>query len=1115
MESSTSKRCLRWALSMLVAFAMSTVVAFAQTKTVGGTIVDDLGEPILGANVVIEGTTTGVTTDMDGKFTLKGVPENAKLKITFIGYAEQIIPVAGQTQFSITLKEDVAQLDDVVVIGYGTVKRRDLTGSVASIGGDKLKTIPVSNVAQALQGMLPGVSVTSQDGRPGASMSIRVRGGNSVTQSNEPLYIVDGTQVSSIDDIPADNIESMDILKDASTTAIYGNRGANGVILITTKSAKEGKCVVRYGGYFQAKKVANELDVMNAKDYIYWNWAYAQDYNFTAGKTAAEFYGSTLGEAVARTFGLGSAYGNHYNEYGSMSAHNYVDDLMRTAYSWNHDISISGGTDKTKVYASFNYLSDEGVRIKSGFNRVSANLKVDQKINKQLSVDFDVRYNERKYEGSKYELATQAYRYRPIDNPLGDGDYTTWGNATSNMEDSRNPLSVLDNYTDVTKRIGLRAKTGITWQVTKGLKFRSELTLGRNWSEKDNWNAGKNSPDDTAYSTYKNTKNDGYATRLTNTLNYEIPGLGEDHSFSILFGQEISSKKTNETVYFGNGYPEGFDLNQAKGNPFETGNSEDSKGKDTYDGVIGDREKTSSFFSRLNYSYKGRYLATFTMRDDASNKFKRGNRWAWFPGGALAWRISDESFMESTKSWMDNLKLRLSVGTVGNDNIPNNLFLPLWNAKYVMVDGVNTLIWKQSDIMPNEDLKWEITVDRNIGIDFSFLNGVVRGTIDGYYNTTDNNLFKVPVSQNTGYMYKYSNVGKTSNKGIEVSINYEIVRRKDFNLSFAATYNYNKNNVEEIEEDALVSTHTGWGSSMRIPNYDYVVEVGRPVGLIQGFKSTGYYTVDDFDYNAATKTYTLKAGIPDQRLLNYSSGVNSLADKTHEIISTDGKQNFGAQCAFPGAMKFEDLNGDGVVDENDVQIIGESQARHTGGFNITGNYKWIDFSLGFTYQIGGKVYNANAMYSMMGNKDNSLGQNRLSVVSDCFKNYAVNGNGDLELVTDPDQLRSINKGTKYGSAFAEYGIVSSEFVEDASYLRLNTLTVGYTVPAQLTKKVGISNARVYFTGGNLFCLTGYSGLDPDVNTNSNAGGDGFPTPNYDYNAYPKARTFTVGMNVTF
>lgn len=1109
MKSSTSTRCLRWTLSMLVAFAMSGAVAFAQTKTVKGTIVDDLGDPILGANVVIEGTTTGVTTDMDGNFSLKGVPENAKLKITFIGYEEQIVPVSGQTQFSITLKEDVAQLEDVVVIGYGTVKRRDLTGSVASIGGDKLKLNPVSNVAQALQGMLPGVSVTSQDGRPGASMNIRVRGGNSITQSNEPLYIVDGNQVSSIDDIPADDIESMDVLKDAASTAIYGSRGANGVVLITTKGAKEGKCVVRYGMYYQTKKNAKELEVQNAQDYLYWNWAYANDYGYTPGETAANYYGSTLGNAVARTYGLGSAYGNHYADYANVDAHNYVDDLMRTAHSWNHEVSVSGGTEKTKVYASLNYMNDEGIRIQSGFKRISANLKVDQKINKSVSVDFDVRYNERNFEGSKFDMATSAYRFRPIDNPLGDGDINTgWGNASPNVDETRNPLDVLDNYTDETKRQSLRVKSGLSWQIIKGLKLRSEVSLARNWSEQKSWNAGNN-PDDTPYSVAKLNKGDGYFTRMTNTLSYDIPISNEDHKINILVGEEIIARKSNSTVFTGYGYPSGYSYKEAFGRLHLTGYAPNTEGRDTFKHDIGPRNTTSSFFGRLNYSYKGRYLLTGTGRYDGSSKFDPDHHWESFFGGAAAWRISDEAFMESTHDWLDNLKLRASIGEAGNDSVDPDLWRSRWKSDEVTVDGKVVTIWKPTEDMPNPDLAWERTLDRNIGIDFSILNGIVHGSIDGYWNKTDNLHLKVPVSQNTGYIYKTCNIGETSNKGVEINLNYQIIRSKDFNLSVAATYNFNKNKIESIGDDVNAHSHTPWGSSMRIPNYDYIVEVGRPVGVIQGFKSVGYYTVDDFDYNAATKTYKLKEGVADQRLLNYSPGVSSLADKTN--ILKDG----AAQRAFPGAMKFEDKNGDGYVDENDVQIIGETKPEHTGGFSINANYKWFDLSMNFAYQIGGKVYNANAMYSMMGNKDNSLGQNRLSIVSDCFKNYALDANGDLELVTDPDQLRSINKGTKYGSAFSEYGIVSSEFVEDASYLRLNTLTIGYTVPAVWTKKVGISNARVYFTGGNLFCLTGYSGLDPDVSTNEDAGSNGFPTPNYDYNAYPKARTFTVGLNVTF
>ena len=508
-----------------------------------------------------------------------------------------------------------------------------------------------------------------------------------------------------------------------------------------------------------------------------------------------------------------------------------------------------------------------------------------------------------------------------------------------------------------------------------------------------------------------------------------------------------------------------------------------------------------AFFGTATYSYKGRYLATATFRADGSSNFAPENHWGYFPAAALGWRISDESWLEDTEDWLDNLKLRLSVGTSGADNIDPSLWKETWKASTATVDGKTVTTYVPGDMLGNRNLKWETTTSRNIGLDFAFINSRIRGSIEAYNNSTDDILMKVPTAQSSGYSYQMQNVAKTSNKGFEINLAYDIIRRDDWNLGVNLTYNYNKNNIDKIKTDVDASAHTGWGSSMRIPNYDYIVEEGRPVGVIQGFKADGYYTLDDFDYDGTTGTYKLKEGVPDQQLVNYSSGVSSLAAS--------------GQNAFPGAVKFKDLNNDNVVDENDVTVIAETKAKHTGGFNIFGNWKSVDFSLGFTYQIGGKVYNANAMYCMMGNKDNSLMQNRLDFVADTYKYYKVNASGDLELQRTPDELAALNKGIKYGSAFYEYGVTSSEFIEDASYLRLNTLTIGYTIPAKVSRKVGISNARIYFTGGNLFCLSGYSGLDPDVSTNEDAGGDGFPTPNYDYNSYPKARTFTFGANITF
>jgi TonB-linked SusC/RagA family outer membrane protein len=1067
--------------------SMLCVVAFAQTAS--GIVKDKTGEPMIGVNVLVKGTTNGAITDFDGKFAISGVPSNSILQVSYIGYLSK--EVKSGKDLVIVLEEDNKTLDEVVVIGYGTVKRRDLTGSVASVTGEKIAANPVANVAQALQGQLPGVSVTSQDGRPGAGMAIRVRGGGSITQSNDPLFIVDGVQVSTIDDIPADNIESIDVLKDAASTAIYGARGANGVILITTKGGKEGKATVKYGMYYQVKTNPSTLDVLDGYDYVYNQMAYMNAYG-TQGFID----------------GLNQYYGN-VNNYKGVKSHNYVDDVMRTAGTWNHDLSLSAGTDKTKIYAAINYTNDEGIRINSGYSRWSANFKIDQKINKNLTADFDLRYVETNLEGTKFDVSTSANRFMPIDNPLGDTSaevISNFGVASSNFDSSLNPVATINNYSQTTAVQRVRAKGGLTWNIIKGLTAKTELSLSRNWTETQYWDGGEI---ESNYSIAKLTKKDGYGLRWATTLNYEVQGLGENNSLSFLVGHEELASKTNTVYIYGYAYPDEFTMKDAFAHMEYTHKTTDatinaSATQDEYKRTVGTPNHTLSWFGRGNYSYKGRYLLTATLRADGSSKFSPNNHWGYFPAAAAAWRISDESFMESTKDWLDNLKLRLSYGTSGSDGIDSSLWKETWTTNTITVDGNQVVTYVPGSMQPNPDLKWETTISRNLGLDFGFLNNRIRGSLDFYWNTTKNILMKVPVDASSGYSYQFQNVGKTSNKGIELALGADIVRTKDFNLGINLTYNFNKNNVDELSETVVnADTHTSWGSSMKKPYNDYVIRVDHPVGTIMGYKAAGngFYTVDDFNYSNGV--WTLKAGVPDisGEIVNYPKAVNS-------FNKPEG------QTATPGMMKFEDVNGDGIVDTDDVTYIGETMAKHTGGFTINGNYKKIDFSLGFNYQIGGKVYNANAMYSMMGNKESSLGLNRLAFVKDCFKIYDVDAAGNFTLVTDYDGLKALNANAQYALPMCEYGVVSSQFIEDASYLRLQTLTVGWTLPSVWTKKVGISNCRIYFTGSNLFCLAGYSGLDPDVNTQS-SGQDGFPVPNYDYNAYPKARTYTFGLNVTF
>ncbi len=1081
------KKNLHIKVFILMMFIFSSIWAFAQELTVKGQVTDaETGEAIPGVTIVVKTMANGTITDIDGNYLLSGVPADGVLQFSFVGLKTQEVPVNRKTLINVKMETDAIGLEEVVAIGYGTAKRKDITGSVASVTGEKLAANPVPNVVTAMQGRLSGVNIISQDGRPGATMSVRIRGGNSITQSSEPLYVVDGIQVSNINDIPADNIESVDVLKDAASTAIYGARGANGVILLTTKGAKDGKITVKYSTYYQIKKNPETLDVLNAYDYVLWNWKYA---------TA---YGESYSEGVAKYFGLGSSYGNHLDEYKNVSAHNYINDIMRTAHPFSHDLSLSSSTEKTKIYAAVNYLDDEGIRINSGYSRWNANFKIEQKICNKLIFKEDIRYVETETDGNKFDYATSAYRYRPIDDPLGDATYTTGlGQGELNVDEEYNVVDVVNNYQKIAKTQKVRSNTSLIWTPIKGLTARTELALSRNYSQTKDWDGGL----ETGYTIAKLTKKDGYGLRWASTLNYEVQGLSSDHKLSFLIGNELLKSNSDKTYIKGSGYPSAFTMSDAFGQINMTNYTTDTN-IDEFTNTVGTPSHSVSFFGRANYSLFDRYLFTATFRADGSSKFATNNQWGYFPAGAVAWRISEEPFMEGTRGFLDNLKLRLSYGLSGADNISSSLWKETWETEQITVDGETVTTYVPGEMLANPDLKWETTTSRNMGLDFGFLDNRINGNIDAYWNSTKDILMKVPVDATSGYSYQFQNVGETSNKGFEIAVNVDVVRTRDFDFNISATYNYNKNNIEDLNDDALADTHTGWGSTMRLPYYDYVIRKGKPVGLIQGFKSAGFYTVDDFDYSNGV--YTLKDGVPDiEAIINYPTNV------------TSGFNLADGQTAFPGCVKFEDVSGDGeIVNADDATYIGETMPKHTGGFAFNARYKQFDLSTSFTYQIGGKVYNANAMHSMMGNKDNSLGQNRLAFVADCYNVYDVNSSGELELVTDPTALSELNKNAKYALNYSEYGICSSQFIEDASFLRLQNITVGYTLPRKWINKIGIQNFRLYFSGTNLFCISGYSGLDPDVNTDTD-GVDGFPVPNYDYNSYPKARSYTFGLNVTF
>lgn len=536
------------------------------------------------------------------------------------------------------------------------------------------------------------------------------------------------------------------------------------------------------------------------------------------------------------------------------------------------------------------------------------------------------------------------------------------------------------------------------------------------------------------------------------------------------------------------------------------GDAETYPAENKYENKYNTPETTSSWFGRVNYSWKGRYLLTGTLRADGSSKFGPNNRWGYFPAAAAAWRISDEPFMTPANSWLDNLKLRVSYGTSGNDNISSSLWHETWVSSTAVINGKSVKTFAPSGLKENPDLKWETNISRNIGIDFGFFNRI-NGTLDFYWNTTKDLLMRTEIDSSSGYSYQYQNIGKTSNKGIELALNAAIVRTKDFNLNMNLTYNYNKNKVDELDGGRDIQYGSNWGSSALMPGNDYLIREGEPLGLIRGYTSNGVYTLDDFNF--VNGQYVLKEGVPD---LASSVITNYYKGPEWDAAIPQG------QSAFPGAIKLKDISGpdgtpDGIVNSDDVDIIGRVQPHHTGGFGFSGNYKDFDFSANFTYQLDGKVYNASSMCQYAGGKETGLAKNHRDFIAESYQLYDV-VNGELVAATDPTMFAALNAGKSRPVPFYEASVVLSEFVESAAYLRLSNITLGYTLPKAWTRKAYIQSARIYVTGGNLFCLTGYSGLDPDVNVDT-AMNSNYPTLGMDYGAYHRARTFTVGLNVKF
>jgi len=1081
---------------LTVLLCLVSMYVFAQNRQVKGKVTDENGVGLPGASVFISGSKQGVQTDNTGNFTVS-VPSDGKkhdLTISYIGYASKTVPSDGAQPLSISMVKESATTDEVVVLGYTSTRRKDLTASVSTITAKQLKDIPLNSAEEALAGRLAGVQVTGSEGSPDAQVIIRVRGGGSITQDNSPLYVVDGIQVdNALSTLSPQDIQSIDVLKDAAATSIYGARGANGVVIITTKGGRNtnGKTNITYNVFVGLNTLANELKVMDPYNFLYYQYERTTQTGDSSGIAPYGYSWDTV------------------NKYKTVPFYDWQKRVLgRNAFSQTHNLSISGGTDKTQYYLSVTEAQQDGVMLNSDYDRKLVSFRFDHNATDRLKVGFNIRYNNTIIDGagtsnpgsSSLEFLRQVVRYRPFLLPgqadvAYDPNYAlaTNGNSLSLV----NPVLLNNaqyrrNYTNVLDFSGYA-----NYNFSKTISFRSTFGWDYNWQR-------QNSFDDTLT---QNSKSNGAALPIasinslskstinnSNVLTYSNAGstgrFKERNDIKFLVGEETYETYERdyyiETRYF----PLGITATSALANM----NLGTPPAGSTEPKPTSFEAPTSqlSFFSNLVYSYDKKYFFTASVRADGSSLFGPANRWGYFPSASAAWRISRENFMQNVH-FISDLKLRGSYGTAGNNRITPYLFLTQFNSNgQYGLNGVVTSGYLPA-ALTNANLKWETTTSRSIGIDAGLFHDRIQLSFDYYNNTTADLLVNVPVPSFTGYTSQLQNVGSTRNEGVELQLGALVMQKKSFSWNASFNISFNKNTIISLgPNQTSYQQNSGWAGASNPA--DFIVKVGQPVGAMYGLVNDGFYTTNDFDYNPATRTYTKKATSPD------ASGVTSVIPQ-------------------PGGIKFKDLNGDGKISlDSDRTIIGNAQPKFFGGLNQQFTFGNFDMSVFINFQYGNKVYNYNKLEFTSGY---TPGANLLAIMQNRWKTIDANGvvyqqvkNGAIIGAT-PDSLNALNKNAGIwmplvgasGSSFSP----QSSVVEDGSFIRINNISFGYSLPASLLSKMHISRLRFYATLNNVAVITGYSGYDPEVNTRR-----GTPvTPGVDYSAYPRSHSYIFGLNLTF
>ena len=1041
--------------------------------------------PLEGVSVTVKGgKEAGTVTDKNGQFKIVLQDGKSSLTFSYVGYADQTIAVNNKSTLNVSMVSTAAETEEVVVIGYQTVKRKNVLASVASVSAKDLKDVPVNSAAEALNGRLAGVTATTAEGSPDADIRVRVRGGMSITGDNSPLYIVDGIQVENgLSAISPQNIQSIDVLKDAAATAIYGARGANGVIVISTKRGKPGKLQVSYNGFVGVKVLANKLKVLSPYEYVLYQ--------------SERSRGSSV-DSLTFLKNFGSNW-DTLNRYRFANPVDWQDEVLgRTGVTQTHNVSASGGTSKLTYNFGYTHNNDKAIILNSTYKRNLLNFSADYKLTNKIKVALTTRYTQTEVngagvssdQGSSYARLRNAVKFRPYLSPnqdLDDADPLADPNVGNGLN-LINPISLANaEYRRKSTEVA-NAAVSVTYNIIKNLTFKS--TVGVDNSKLiDRQFSDSITPYSVISGSRKPIAQLDTATRKTltnsNVLTYSVSKFKGKHDFDFLVGEETYDYRTESHTQLVRGFatftaPDDAFGNLANGISF-TG----------YPRLGKTRYTNLSFFSRINYAYNNKYYLTLNARADGASKFAPGKQWGYFPSASFAWRAKNEKFLKDVTAISD-LKFRVGYGNVGNNRINDYLFLTTFRNDGGYYYGINNQAVNAyySSGLVNEALQWESNESKNLGMDLSLLRDRITLSVDVYNNQAKNLLLNVPIASTYGYSTQLQNIGKTSNKGVEIQLGAVIAKKKDFTWNANFNISFNKNRVEALgQNQTLFYPAASWGVSGQ-PT-DYIVRIGDPVGAMWGLVNNGFYTLNDFDYNTATGVYTLKPGI--------SSNAS--------IIGT----------VQPGSVRFKDLDGDGVINmDRDRTVIGNPTPKFTGGLAQQFTYKNWDMSLFLNFSYGNQIYNANKVEFTNGYTGNSnmldIMSNRWKVVNQFGKTMQWVNSSNQAVGASPAEIQALNANANIWMPIKSAGAFypSSWAIEDGSFLRVNNLTVGYSFPVKQLVKMKISKLRVYFTANNLAVFTKYTGYDPEVSVRNSP-----LTPGLDYSAYPKSRSFIFGVNANF